>query len=75
MTDEINEQGEEVLAALGQAMRTRKPEVLRLALRLAGEFLLLARADVLHGSHEPSIITRVASRVRTLHLAPTGNWL
>ena len=75
MSENFTSEGEEVLAALGQAMRTRQPELLRAALRYAGNFLLVARNNLPPGGHDPLICTRISARIRTIHLAPTGNFL
>ncbi len=69
------EQGEEILSELGVAIRSRQRDPMREAVRKAGCFLLSTRGTLAAGEHEPSIITRVACRIRWIELAPTFDWL
>ena len=72
---EQREQGEMILTALSHAVRSRQRDLMREAVRKAGCFLLSERGTLAAGEHEPSIITRVACRVRWIELAPTFAWL
>jgi hypothetical protein len=67
--------GEAILDGLETAIRSRCRDRLRSALSNAGHFLLLSRTALANGEHEPLIVTRIASKVRTINLAPQFNWL
>jgi hypothetical protein len=68
-------QGEIILMALSEAVRARRRDLMREAVRKAGCFLLSERGTLADGEHEPSIITRVACRLRWINLAPSFEWL
>ena len=74
MTDQ-EQQGEMILAALSEAVRSRQREPMRKAMGDAGRFLLSAREGMADGSHDPLICTKVSARIRTLEFAPKFNWL
>lgn len=67
--------GEAILTALSDAVRSRQRDLMREAVRKAGCFLLSERGTLAAGEHEPSIITRIACRLRWIELAPTFSWL
>ena len=75
MTDQEQQEGEMILAALSEAVRSRQREPMRKAMGDAGRFLLSARDGMCDGSHDPIICTRISSRIRTLEFAPAFNWL
>ena len=76
MTDQKQqEQGEMILAALSEAVRSRQREPMRTAMGDAGRFLLSAREGMADGSQDPLIAARVSARIRTLEFAPAFNWL
>jgi hypothetical protein len=76
LTDqEQREQGEVILLALSEAMRSRQRDLMREAVRKAGCFLLSERNALADGEHEPLVVTQVACRVRWIELAPKFNWL
>jgi hypothetical protein len=66
---DLERDGAECLAEMEQACRAHRPAALREAVENAGNFLLLARMDLPTGAHEPDVVVRVASRLRTLQFA------
>ncbi len=75
LSTDQEQHGEAILTALSHAVRSRQRDLMREAVRKAGCFLLSERGTLAAGEHEPSIITRVACRVRWIELAPTFAWL
>jgi len=73
--EEQQEQGELILAAIAEAVRSRRREPMRTAMSNAGRFLLSARDGMCAGSHDSLICTRISARILSLEFAPKFEWL
>jgi hypothetical protein len=65
----VERHGKACLAELDAVCRTRSLAATRVAVENACHFLLIARMDLSAGAHEPDVVVRVASRVRTMKFA------
>ena len=75
MTDYAELHGEEILAELERAIITRCRPRMRRALKLAGEFLIEQRLDLLPGGQDKAICVKIAAKLNAIQFAPSFKWL